>query len=42
LQTAIQANIDKEKLFRGTEEVIESISAKLEATTALIELNVNP
>jgi hypothetical protein len=37
LQSAIQSNIDRDKLFRGTEEVIESINAKMEAIKAMIE-----
>ena len=30
LQYALQSNIEKEKLMRGTEEVVESINTKIE------------
>ena len=36
LQCALQSNTDKDKLMRGTEEIIEHINAKLELTSTLL------
>jgi hypothetical protein len=36
LQFALQSNLDKEKLMRGSEELIEHINTRIEQTTQLL------
>lgn len=37
LSESIQSGIEKDRLMRGTEDIVESISAQLEKTSMLIE-----